>query len=133
MDMVSINKMVDVIHQQFTILVIDMILALIIMLLLKIIAEHVAGHIMFRMDKHTSIGSPVEVYGKRGRIKEVSLFNITIETECGYIRIPTKHWKASKYILLKGEPVLRNNSAGRTQECGGNENAPEQTPPQQTV
>lgn len=107
----EINQLAEVLHKQFYTLAVDMIIAMVIIILLKIIAEHIAGHIMFRMDKHTSIGSPIEVYGKKGRIKDVTLFNIMVETECGFIRIPTKHWKASRYILLKGDQVLRTRRA----------------------
>ena len=79
-----------------------------IILLLKTIAEAAAGYIQIRMDKHIAIGSVIEVYGKKGRIKELSMFTITIETDCGFIRIPTKSWRTSQYFILKDRMALKN-------------------------
>lgn len=82
-----------------------------IFMLLKTVAEAISGFIQFRLDKHLSIGSPVEVYGHRGRIKEISVFTITIKIANGYIRIPTKSWRTSKYIVIR-EPDLEDINEG---------------------
>ena len=89
-------------------LFVGFIVAATVMLLLKIIAEAIAGHIQFRLDKHISIGSPVEIYGKKGRVRDVTLFTITVETDCGFIRIPTKSWRASKFLMLKDQIFFYN-------------------------
>lgn len=84
-------------------LVITFILTATVLLLLKIVAEALAGYIQFRLDKHIAIGSAVEIYGKVGRIKEISIFTITVETECGFIRTPTKTWRTSRFIAFKNK------------------------------
>jgi len=80
----------------------------VVILLIKSITESIAGYIMFRIDRNVGIGTPVEVYGKKGRIRETSWFEITIETDCGFIRIPPKNWRTSRYIVLKDQLILRN-------------------------
>ncbi len=84
------------------------IVAATVLLLLKIIAEALAGYIQFRLDKHIAIGSPIEIYGKKGRVLDVTVFTITVETDCGFIRVPTKTWRASKFIMLKDQLSLHN-------------------------
>jgi len=87
---------------------IKLLIGAVVILLLKIITENITSYLMFRIDRHVGIGTPVEVYGKKGRIREASWFEITIETDCGFIRIPPKHWRTSKYIVLKDQLILRN-------------------------
>jgi len=82
-------------------IIISFLIAAVALMLLKIVAEAISGYIQFRLDQHIAIGSPVEIYGKKGRIREVTIFTITIETECGFIRVPTKSWRVSKFISLK--------------------------------
>jgi len=82
-------------------IIISFLIAAVALMLLKIVAEAISGYIQFRLDQHIAIGSPVEIYGKKGRIREVTVFTITIETECGFIRVPTKSWRVSKFISLK--------------------------------
>lgn len=77
-----------------------------VFMLLKIVAESLAGYIQFRLDKFISIGSPVEIYDKKGRIKGVTIFTVTVETDCGFIRIPTKTWRNSKFLTLKDQMIL---------------------------
>ncbi len=89
-------------------IVISFLIAAVALMLLKLIAEAITGYIQLRLDQHIAIGSPVEVYGKKGRIKDVNIFTVTIETQCGFIRIPTKSWRTSKFINLKDELVLQN-------------------------
>jgi len=84
-------------------LIISVLISAVALMLLKIVAEAVAGWVQLRLDQHIAIGSSVEIYGKQGRIKEVSIFTVTVETECGFIRVPTKLWKASKFITLKNK------------------------------
>ena len=81
-------------------LIISFLMAVVVLMLLKIVAEAITGYIQFRLDQHIAIGSPVEIYGKKGRIREVTIFTITIETSCGFIRVPTKAWRVSKFISL---------------------------------
>ncbi len=89
-------------------LVITFVLIATFFLLLKVIAEALAGYIQFRLDQYISIGSPIEIYGKKGRIKEVSIFTITIETRCGFVRVPTKLWRASRFLILKDRIALED-------------------------
>jgi len=82
-------------------IIISFLTAAVTLMLLKIVAEAVAGWIQLRLDQHIAIGSDVEIYGKKGKIKEITIFTVTIETECGFIRVPTKNWRTSKFISLK--------------------------------
>jgi len=84
-------------------IIISFLIAAVALMLLKIVAEAVAGWVQLRLDQHIAIGSSVEIYGKKGRIKEVTIFTVTVETECGFIRVPTKSWRASKFITLKNK------------------------------
>jgi small-conductance mechanosensitive channel len=92
----------------FDSVVISFLVAAVALMLLKIIAEAITGFIQLRLDQHIAIGTTVEVYGKKGRVKEVTLFTVTIETECGYVRVPTKSWRASKFLILKDSQPLHN-------------------------
>ena len=80
----------QVIQTQIFEMIVMFIVVATIMMLLKVVAEGLTGYIQFRLDKHIAIGSPIEIFGKKGIIKEISVFTITVETECGYIRVPTK-------------------------------------------
>lgn len=82
-------------------IIISFLIAAVALMLLKIVAEAITGWVQLRLDQHIAIGSDVEVYGKKGKILEVSIFTVTVETECGYIRIPTKSWRGSRFITLK--------------------------------
>ena len=103
-----IKAIQDLINVEFYTLILDVILAGVILFLLKFLTESLANYILFRLDKYLAIGSAIEIYGKTGRIKIVSFFNITIETSDGHIRVPTRHWRASRYILLKEVPLIKN-------------------------
>jgi len=89
-------------------LAIKILVGAVIILLLKSFTENVASYILFRFDRYVGIGTPVELYNKKGRIQNATWFEITIETDCGFIRIPPKNWRSSKYIVLKDDLVLRN-------------------------
>lgn len=89
-------------------IVISFLITAVVLMLLKIVAEAITGYIQLRLDQHIAIGTTVDVYGKRGRIKDVSVFTITIETECGFIRVPTKSWRASRFIIMKDRQALHN-------------------------
>jgi len=104
----EIIELINKLDEQIVYMIIKFMIGIIILMLFKIIAENIVGYIMFRIDEHINIGAPVEVYGKKGRIKETSLFVITIETDCGYIRIPTKDWRTCKAIILKDQLMLHN-------------------------
>jgi hypothetical protein len=82
-------------------IIVSFLIAAVALLILKIIAEAITGYIQLRLDQHVALGSAIEVYGKRGILKEVSLFTVTIETECGYVRVPTKSWRSSRFLILK--------------------------------
>ena len=82
-------------------LVVQFILVGTILLLLKNVVEALVAHIMFRLDKHISIGTEVRVYGEEGYIRDVSVFTITVETNEGFIRIPTREWKSSRYVVMR--------------------------------
>lgn len=97
-----INALDGVVQTNITQIIITFVLAMVVLLLLKVVAEAAAGFIQLRLDQHLAIGSLVEVFGKKGFIKSVTLFTITIETEYEFIRIPTKQWRLSKFLILKG-------------------------------
>jgi len=103
-----INALDQILKTNITELVITFIVGATVLLLLKIVAEALAGYIQFRLDKHLAIGSPVEIYGKKGRIETMSIFTITVETDCGHIRVPTKSWRSSRVINLKDKLLLHN-------------------------
>ena len=107
MDVNEITQIIDhVIKSKIHMVVISFILGTTALLLLKIIAEAITGYIQFRLDQHVAIGSPVQIYGLKGRIREASIFTITVETHIGFIRIPTKVWRLSKYIVLKDKVLV---------------------------
>lgn len=96
-----VKQTLDVFHSKFYVVIFDFIVVAVVILTLKNVAEHIAGFIMIRLDKYISIGSKVKVYDVVGEITCVGLFNVTVETEEGFIRVPTKSWRTSKYMLLK--------------------------------
>lgn len=104
----ALNK----IDEQMVLLVIKFIIGIVVIMILKVIAENIVGYIMFRLDSHVCVGTPVDIYGKKGRIQGVSIFEIVVETDCGFIRVPSKSWRASKYIVLKDQLALRNRRSG---------------------
>ena len=108
MDSAQIIELMNKLDEQVVFIVMKFLLGVIILMLLKTVAENIVGYLMFRFDGHISIGTPVDIYGKKGRIKEASIFTISIETDCGYIRVPCKYWRTSKAILLKDDLNLRN-------------------------
>ena len=110
--MTGAQEIVEALDQIFKSNIINLILFAItsttLFMLLRLVAESLTGYIQFRLDKYISIGSPVEVYGKKGRVQKVTIFTIFIQTECGYIRIPIKNWRTSKFVALNDNTVLRN-------------------------
>lgn len=95
------NALTQLMHDELWTIVIQFILVGIVILLLKNIIESLTGHILIRANSYICIGAPVEIYGKKGTIQKIGLFEITIEIEYGIIKIPTKSWRTSKYIILK--------------------------------
>lgn len=87
-------------------IIVSFLIAAVLLMLLKIVAEAITGYIQLRLDQHVALESAVEVYGKRGILKEVSLFTVTIETECGFVRVPTKSWRSSRFLILKDRNEL---------------------------
>lgn len=87
-------------------IIISFIVAAVALMLLKIVSEAIAGYIQVRLDEHIAIGSDVEIFGHIGKIKDVSIFTVTVETDRGYIRTPTKLWRASKFLVLKNKIQL---------------------------
>ena len=104
----QIYDLFTLIDKELFYIILKILIAVIFIILVKTIAEHTVGYILYILDKHICVGSPIEIYNKKGRIKEVSLFTITIETECGFIRVPTKYWRISQVIILKDKMNLRN-------------------------
>jgi len=72
-----------------------------IILTLKNTIEALVATIQIRLDKHLSIGDELRVYGKEGYIKGIGLFTLTVATQYGFIRIPTKMWKNTQYELKR--------------------------------
>lgn len=97
-----INALNGIIQTNITYIVVTFVMAATFLLLLKTLAEALTGYIQLRLDQHLAIGSLVEVYGKVGFIKQVSIFTVTIETEYEFIRVPTKRWRLTKFLILKG-------------------------------
>lgn len=102
MDEIAIAKAItDIMGDRLWDLLFQFVIIGTILLLLKNVIEALVSHIMFRIDKHISIGTQVEVYGTVGYIKEVGIFTITVATEKGFIRIPTKMWRFSEYSIIR--------------------------------
>ena len=60
------------------------------------------SYILFRLDPYVGLGTPVELYGDTvGRICDASMFTIVVETENGFIRLPTRRWRSIKCMVLK--------------------------------
>lgn len=95
----------QIIQTNITSIVFTFVLSAVVLLLLRTVAEAAAGFIQLRLDQHLAIGSLVEVYGRQGFIKQVSLFTITIETDSEFIRIPTKQWRFIEMFILKNPPI----------------------------
>jgi len=95
-----VNQLVTALDAQLFWLIWQFILIGAIILLLKIVIEALVAHLMFVIDAHVSIGTFIRVYGQEGYIKEVGVFTITIRTDEGFVRIPTKEWRSCKYTLL---------------------------------
>jgi small-conductance mechanosensitive channel len=93
-------------------IVISFLITAVVLMLLKTMAEAITGFIQLRLDKHISIGTTVEVYGRVGKVKQMSIFIITIETGDGYIRVPTKLWRASRFVIIKDNQALHNRRIG---------------------
>jgi len=74
----------------------------VIVLLLKDMIQGTVSYILFRLDPYVGLGTPVELYGDTvGRICDASMFTIVVETENGFIRLPTRRWRSIKCMVLK--------------------------------
>jgi len=112
-----LNALNQIVQTDITKIVCTFVLAAVVLLLLRAIAEAAAGFIQLRLGQHLAIGSRVEIYGKQGHIKKVSLFTITIETEYEFIRVPTKQWRFSKILILKDiDPLEDRRKRERREE-----------------
>ena len=96
-----IMELVKVIDEVWLTLLLQVIIAGILALILKNIIESLAYYLMYRFNKHVKEGTLISLNGKEGRIKEASIFSITIEFKEGYMTFPTKNWKSIKWIVLK--------------------------------
>jgi len=107
----AITTLVDnVFDRQLLETIIQLIIVGIIILFLKNMIENVVGFVTFLFDPHVSVGSPIEVYGKKGRVKCISPFTVTIENKEEFIRIPFKGWRTSKYSILKDNLELHSEN-----------------------
>lgn len=104
----TIEALTELVSSQLPILLLKFIALVVAIYLLKNIAEGIASYILFRVDEHVSIGTPVKVYGEDGRIKSANIFTVVVELSIGYIRIPMKNWRNSKYIVLKDSILVKN-------------------------
>lgn len=73
----------------------------VIVILAQSVSQSIAGYIFFRIDRYVSIDTSVEIYGKRGIIKNATIFGVTVETCDGFLHVATKNWKDSGYMVLK--------------------------------
>lgn len=73
----------------------------VIALILKNKVENLSAYLIFRFNVHVGVGTWVEIYGRRGQIIEASMSTVTVEAEDGFLRIPMKAWRGSKYVVLK--------------------------------
>lgn len=69
--------------------------------LLRYVGDSLASYFLLRIDMHVGVGRSVEVYGRKGRIKKITIFTVVVETCDGYIRIPIREWRTSRYVVLK--------------------------------
>ncbi len=104
----DVLEVLNRIDEQMVLVIIKFIIGIVVIMILKVVAENIVGYIMFRVDSHVGIGTPVEIYGKRGIIESASIFEIVVETDCGFVRVPSKVWRSSKYIVLKDHLTMRN-------------------------
>ena len=100
--------------QRIIFISLKILLAIVVAMMFKTVAENIVGYLILRLDQYVGIGTCVETFGKRGKIREISFFTVTIETECGYIRIPTRNWRTSKFIILRDRIELRQR---RSTDC----------------
>jgi len=101
-------KMVEQFDTQLLTLLFKLAVVAILVLLFKGLIQDIVSYIVFRTNRYVGIGTPVEVYGKIGRIRSVSLSFIVIETEKGFIPIPTRGWRSCKYHILKDSLFLKD-------------------------
>ncbi len=104
----TIEALTELVSSQLPALILKFIALVVIIYLLKNIAEGMASYILFRVDEHVSIGTPVKVFGEDGRIKSANAFTLVVELAIGYIRIPMKNWRSSRYIVLKDSVLIKN-------------------------
>jgi len=111
-----VNETVNLFNAKFLTILIRVMLGLLAIVLLKIVVEGVAAWLLFRTDAYVSVGSPVEVFGKKGWIKAATWKTVVVETGEGFLRIPMKEWHSSKYTVLKDQVLLRNRRKGDKDE-----------------
>ncbi len=104
----TIEALTELVSSRLPTLLLKFIAIVIAIYLLKHVAEGVASYILFRVDEHVSIGTPVKVFDRDGRIKSANIFTIVVELSIGYIRIPMKNWRNSRYIVLKDSVLIKN-------------------------
>ena len=103
MDTKSIFETIMNFNMDTVFLFLKFLVAAIVIVTLKYIIECISSYITLRLDEYVHEGTPIEVYGKKGRIRKISYFTVVVETECGFIPISTRNWKTSKYVVLKDQ------------------------------
>ena len=106
MDIVNLNQFVtelmNTLNSELFWIGFKLMVGAVIVLLLKDMIQGTVSYILFRLDPYVGLGTPVELYGDTiGRICDASMFTIVIETEKGYIRLPTRRWRLIKCMVLK--------------------------------
>ena len=73
-------------------------------------SRNVAGYILFRIDKHLSLGRRIRLFdGRSGDIKDYSFSGVTIETEDTLKTIPWDEWRGS-YELYRTDVKNRRST-----------------------
>jgi hypothetical protein len=74
-------------------------------ILFKSLLESLAGYITFRLDRFMKIGTPIEYKGKFGHVKSVSVTQIVLEFQTGYLSLPVRKWTSNEFIVLKDKTL----------------------------
>jgi len=122
------HELISMLSADFMWMVLQLVALAVVIYLFKIVAEGLAGYVLFKLDSYLCIGSMVLIDGKPGEIKSAGLMVIVVETKDTYIRVPTRDWRFSKYELLKCRvPGTGRRITDRIKSCTiENENTEEQ-------
>ncbi len=83
------------------------ILSLIAYGIFSFIAQSIIGFFQLRLNKYLCLDKAIKINGHTGHIRSIGFFSLTVETNEGFIFIPTKGWRDMQIVILK-ETVEKN-------------------------